>query len=358
MGDNSEIQWTDATWNPVRGCSRISAGCGGPHNEGGCYAERVAHRFSGPGQPYEGLTRLTANGPRWTGDVRLVPEMLDQPLRWKRPRRIFVNSMSDLFHEKLSDEDIDRVFAVMALAPWHTFQILTKRPERMREYMTRPVSGPWAGRAFRDDSPMTAVDWRMSDTILKLIPQLPASAINRSATRLDRFYPEGDGFHRAWPLPNCWLGVSVENQETVNERIPLLLETPAAVRFLSCEPLLGPIDLSGALTGDHPGVQHLGWVIVGGESGPNARPMHPQWARDIRNQCVAAGVPYFFKQWGEWAPAHEHKGPLALALVRYSPNIVLAVGPHEAVMMARAGKKNAGHLLDGREWNEMPEARS
>jgi len=281
MADKSAIEWTDATWNPVRGCTRVSPGCGGPGKAGGCYAERIAARFSGPGQPFEGFAERKGGEARWTGKVALIEDMLAVPLRWSKPRRIFVNSMSDLFHEHLPDGAIDQVFAMMALCPQHTFQVLTKRPERMRDYLS-------------DQDPM--------------------------------------------PLPNVWLGVSAEDQARADERIPLLLETPAAVRFVSCEPLLGPIDLINL---DHTGAQRkdqahgisalwraaaeiglrtmLDWVICGGESGPVARPMHPDWARSLRDQCQAAGVPFFFKQWG--------------------------------------GKKRAGRLLDGVEHNAFPEAR-
>lgn len=259
MGDRTSIEWTDSTWNPVRGCSRISSGCVN------CYAERVAHRFSGPGKPYEGLTNEHG---RWNGTVRLVPNLLDQPLRWRKPRRVFVNSMSDLFHESLPYDVILRVFVVMSslAARRHTFQILTKRAERAAE----------------------------------LAPKLPWS-------------------------PNVWMGVSVENQAAADERIPHLLQIPAAVRFLSCEPLLGPVELwrwdedeqalrgpavevSGTFTPATPFAPSEGidtsqwgihWVIAGAESMPGKRPGRPaddQWLRDLRDQCVAAGVPFFLKQ--------------------------------------------------------------
>jgi protein gp37 len=234
------IPWTEDTWNPIRGCSRVSLGCGGPHGQGGCYAERLAIRLSGPGQPYEGLVKSTPSGPRWTGRVALVESALDLPLRWKKPGRIFVNSMSDLFHEKVPDEWIDRIFAVMAKAPQHTFQILTKRPERMLEWVTRS---------------------------------------------------------RPVPLPNVWLGVSVEDQETADVRIPLLLQTPTAVRWVSYEPALGSVDFRslGLLKRTGAG---LDWMVVGGESGPGARPFDLAWARQTIDQCREAGIAPFFKQTG------------------------------------------------------------
>jgi protein gp37 len=256
MSDGSAIQWTDATWNPVRGCSRVSEGC--RH----CYAEGVAARFAGPGRPYEGLARFTPAGPQWTGKIRLVPEVLEEPLRWKKPRRVFVNSMSDLFHEDVPDSFIRAVFTTMAQTPRHTYQVLTKRAGRMRELLTR---------------------WGESRLTLR----------------------EGHGT----VLPNVWLGVSVESQAAAYDRIPHLIETPAAVRFLSCEPLLDPIDLSPWLVADlgAGGRARLGllhWVIVGGESGRGARPCEPDWIRSVLEQCREAGVPAFCKQLGA-AWAHE-----------------------------------------------------
>ncbi len=240
MPDRSAIEWTEATWNPVTGCTQISPGCAR------CYAKRFAERFRGvSGHPYErGF------------DVVLRPERLGQPLAWKRPRTIFVNSMSDLFHEAVGDAFVASVFEVMERAHWHTFQILTKRPERAAT----------------------------------LAPALP------------------------WPV-NVWLGVSVENQRWTT-RIDSLRAINAHVRFLSCEPLLGPLDLN--LNGIH-------WVIAGGESGPRARPMQLEWVRAVRDQCLAADVPFFFKQWG----AHDAMG-------------------------RRMRKKAAGRLLDGRIWDEAP----
>lgn len=301
MGDRSPIQWTDASWNPVRGCSRTSPGCGGPNHEGGCYAERIAARFSDPGQPFHGFAERTKHGGRWTGKLALVPELLNLPLRWRKPRRIFVNSMSDLFHESLPDEAIDQVFAVMALAPQHTFQVLTKRAERMRRYFADPLRAALIGHQTAD---LNGAGWP-------------------SLTPL--------------PLPNVWLGVSVEDQQRADDRIPALLETPAAVRFLSCEPLLSSVDLAGHLVGHEVhGIDlsrevgskvgacigwtpPVDWVICGAESGPRARPFDEAWARQLRNQCQAAGVPFFLKQFAD----------------------------------AR-GRKISTPELDGRRWTELP----
>lgn len=269
MSALSSIEWTDRTWNPVRGCSVVSPGCVN------CYAMKFAHRFSGLGKPYEGLTKQTKAGPQWTGKVRLVDEALTEPLRWKKPARVFVNSMSDLFHENVPDEFIDRVFAVMSLAQRHTFQVLTKRPERMRSYL---------GASSREGTVNGAI-W---------------SALG---TRLGSRIRHGGRWRARWPLPNVWLGVSVEDQPNYDKRIGDLLRTPAAVRFLSCEPLLGPIDLrfGGSSLPDysaHDPLPAVDWVIAGGESGPGARPCRVQWLRDVVRQCFAAKVPVFVKQLG------------------------------------------------------------
>lgn len=243
----TEIEWADVVWNCVRGCSRVSAGCG-DSTGGGCYAERQAYRFSGPGKPYEGLVRMTPKGPRWTGKVILVPEKLEEPLRWKKPRRIFVNSMSDLFHEDLTDTQIQNVFNVMESARHHVYQVLTKRPQRMLDFV------------------------RKFDEWLKYASD----------------YPGHLSFEKRFA--HVWLGTSVEDQKTADERILLLLQTPAAVRWISAEPLLAPINLNSiachgagyvdALSGrGHDGVTpddsagpSIDWVVAGGESGPNSRP--------------------------------------------------------------------------------------
>ena len=241
MSDGSAIEWTDATWNPVTGCSKVSPGCA--H----CYAETLSRRF---GWTPESWTPANA-----ALNVRMRPERLEQPLGWREPRMVFVNSMADLFHELVPFEYVDRVFTVMAATPRHTYQILTKRPERMKSFASR-----WL-RTHRE------------------------------------------------PLPNVWLGVSIENDRWAG-RAELLRETPAAVRFISAEPLLGPLqDLD---------LSRIDWLIVGGESGPRHRPIDPEWPRDLRDRAIAAGVAFFFKQWGGRTP------------------------------------KSGGRLLDGREWSEIP----
>lgn len=286
MAANSAIEWTDATWNPIVGCSIVSPGCTN------CYAMRMAARLRSIGLPhYASLTQPSKAGPVWTGEVALAPaHILQAPLGWKKSKRIFVNSMGDLFHESIPDEWIDKVFAVMACAGNHTFQVLTKRAGRMRDYMQGLMREQSDGR----------------ERI-----QMQAYAISRCVQ-----------FEGRWlfdlPLPNVWLGVSAERQQEADERIPLLLQTPAAVRFVSAEPLLGQINLKrveikdygwqDTISGwrhckDYPGREEtLDWIIVGGESGPHARPMETVWAESLRDQCRAAEVPFFFKQMARKAP--------------------------------------------------------
>lgn len=304
MGDKSKIEWTEASWNPVAGCSRVSSGCDN------CYAMHMAKRIQSMGNTtaYDGTTRQGKSGTDWTGKINLLPDRLDQPLRWTRPRRIFVNSMSDLFHPSVPFEFVDTVFAVMALAQQHTFQILTKRLERMAEYFA-------TGRYSRCVNVMTALDGMMEDyTEAECKRYGYGEALELLAT---------DG----WPLPNVWLGTSVENQETADERIPHLLRCDAAVRWLSMEPLLGPVDLD-PYPYSWDGRTWVDWVVAGGESGHGARPMNPQWVESLRDQCVGADVPFFFKQWGAWIPlSSAHGGPNTWSKAASSP---LANGPHRS----------------------------
>lgn len=263
----SAIEWTDEVWNPVTGCSKVSPGCA--H----CYAERVSHRFGATSEPW-----IEANARR---NVVLQPDRLSAPLHWRKPRRVFVNSMSDLFHELIPDEYIAAAFGVMAANPNHTFQVLTKRPERMLAWFR------WLDDRSPDDT-HAARCW--------------AYSLKTGDIRDD----EWRGGHRSWPLSNVWLGVSVENQHWADERIPLLVKTPAVKRFISAEPLLGPVNLRDWMAdcGDPtcPCVPWLDWVIVGGESGPKARRLDADWVRAIRDDCAAANVPLFFKQWGGVRP--------------------------------------------------------
>lgn len=325
MADQSRIEWTETTWNPITGCTRISEGC--DH----CYIERT--------MPFrKGKRRFDQPGVGGTTGVFLHPERLDQPLHWDKPRLVFVNSLADLFHRYVPNEFIADVFARMWWSPQHTFQVLTKRPARMRAVMPRILE-----------------DLRRREHDLALVD---------CPTPL------------TWPLPNVWLGVSVESQRWADIRIPSLLGTPAAVRWLSCEPLLGPVDLAGFLP--HPpdaawypvecrhgycgcpvcdrtlaAEDAVGWVVAGGESGPGARPMHPAWARTLRDQCIGASVPFFFKQWGEWLPLLGHREYLDLPPGKASRAWSRPFGDDD-VTMCHVGKRLAGRLLDGRAWDQYP----
>lgn len=273
MADTS-IEWTEKTWNPISGCTRVSAGCDR------CYAVTMTNRLESMGQAkYSGLTVLNGKGERqFNGQVRTHDDALEIPLRWKKPRKIFVNSMSDLFHKEVPFEFVDKVFAVMALCPHHTFQILTKRPERMAEYMQRD-------------------GWRVDNVPVPNMNQTIYAIKNGDTLEFPRIDPS----EYAWPLPNVWLGTSVEDQQCADERIPHLLKVPAAVRFLSVEPLLSPVEFSAV-----PGFNLCGqagvdllrnfWVVVGCESGHGAREMKTEWAQSIAAQCLNAGVPFFMKQ--------------------------------------------------------------
>ena len=348
MGDKSTIEWTDATWNPITGCSVVSAGCTN------CYAMRLAGGRLRKHPSRVDLTRITGGKSVWTGNVRFNSQWLDAPLRWKRPRMIFVCAHGDLFHENVPDEWIDRVFGVMALAPQHTFQVLTKRPERMRDYLLNAKR----------------------EIVVGL----------NSAKILDR--PFHETARADWPLPNVWLGVSVEDQATADERIPILLDTPASVRWISAEPLLGALDISTWLWGvstpcvgcpmdidcecnwelrrdlsDDKAPGHLDWVVAGGESGPKARPSHPGWFRLLRDQCAEAGVPFLFKQWGEWYPGdieHDGEGWAAYPDAEHDPSAedwIFERARHDIANgagMLRVGKKRAGRLLDGRRHDDYP----
>jgi len=296
MSDSSAIEWTDATWNPVTGCTKVSQGCKN------CYAERDWIRLSANPKTVYYLRKFT--------DVAVHPDRLDAPLHWSKPRRIFVNSMSDLFHEDVPHDFIARIFATMLEARQHTFQILTKRPARMLAIMRRFVeeNEEFGGELDEDVPPR-----------------------------------------------NVWLGVSVEDQATANERIPLLLQTPAAVRWISAEPLLGSIDLrriktpsDGSLElcpGGKP-MARVDWVVAGGESGPRARPSHPDWFRSLRNQCGVAHVPFFFKQWGEY-----YAGGERASFVSERAEVKQFL---DGMIAWPVGKKAAGRVLDGRTHDEYP----
>ena len=315
MAERTTIEWAEVTWNPLVGCSVVSPGCTN------CYAMREAGGRLASSPKYRGLTLGSAGnsakgGPVWTGEVRLWgPAFHADFLFSPQPKRVFVNSMSDLFHELAPDEWIDRILGAAVLCHWHTFLVLTKRAGRMFAWATRERARSAPVECLAElyvNHPELAGGW-------------PLDA--------DRAI---DVAIRGWPLPNVWMGVSVEDRARL-ARVDDLRATPAALRFLSLEPLLedlGQIDLCG-----------IDWVIVGGESGPRARPMHPDWARSLRDQCAAAGVPFFFKQWGEWQPCGWLTGHVESAKERCV----------DGAWMLKVGKKAAGRLLDGREWNEYPQ---
>lgn len=336
MADGSHIEWTDATWNPITGCSVHSPGC--KH----CYAMLLAGTRLAGHPSRSGLTIDTKAGPVWNGEVRLNEGWLTQPLNWTRPRRIFVVAHGDLFHEAVPDEWIDRVFAVMALCPQHQFQVLTKRADRMRKYLSE-----------------AEIRQRIHAELMT-VGETEKAAMRRAraAWRLEE----------AWPLPNVWLGVSAENQHWLMQRAPNLVETPAAVRFLSYEPALTEIDIepfvlpvrdwSNGWLNNYPfhyPKHRLDWVICGGESGPKARPMHTDWARSVRDQCAAGGVAFLFKQWGDWLPEGQvdkdgfEWAPGSDGRVQWwkpEPKIGAPLDP--AHCSVRVGKKQAGRRLDGR----------
>ncbi|WP_306049281.1 phage Gp37/Gp68 family protein [Oceaniradius stylonematis] len=368
----TKIEWTHApgfkgeTWNVINGCELKSEGCRY------CYAADLATTRLKNHPSRAGLARRNADGvAKFNGKVRLVEHLVTAPLRWKKPRMVFVCAHGDLFYERVPDEWIDRLFAVMALCPQHVFIVLTKRPERMRAYLSMARAHPVGIEALE----LTFVELQRN----------PKSKVG------DGCVLQGDIVHlKNWPLPNVWLGVSVENQATADARIPVLLDTPAAIRWVSAEPLLGEIDLTmipidgqahlkhnpkvyvGAMTpeqiveqsrDDYVGLANLicfnalggkaerevlsipalDWVITGGESGKNARPTHPQAFRDLRDQCRAADVRYLHKQNGEWVSVSEVEGP----------------GRHhqflDGATVRRIGKKRAGRTIDGRTHDAWPE---
>jgi protein gp37 len=356
MGYPTGIQWTDSSWNPIGGCSIKSPGC----RE--CYAQDLAGTRLINHPLYKGTTDLVKGKPVFNGTMTAVPDgdpRWTWPLKWRgaknpvmgpgMPSLIFVGDMSDLFHENRPVEQIDKVFAVMALCPQHTFQILTKRPERMRAYLSDPDRG-------------NRVHFIVCGPISDLVSDDISDRANLAMLNNEI-------------LPNVWCGASVERQQEADERIPLLLQTPSAVRFVSLEPLLGPVDLTISRTDRYPlGLNvlrknadgtKLDWVIAGGESGPSARPMHPDWARSLRDQCAAAGVPFFFKQWGEFVPSSEqqwidddgsHRHMLVAPDGRHGDTVAdLVTQPKGTAWTRRVGKNAAGRLLDGVEHNAMPE---
>lgn len=310
------IEWTDATHNPVRGCTRISEGCRG------CYIERsmpfrtAGIRFTGPAGRDDDQIGAT------TG-IQLFPERLNTPRGWPRtPKRVFTCSLGDWFHREVSELFLAQWWATMEATPHITWQVLTKRPARALALLTRP--------------------------------DLLRDAYLDAQSLADEQLPRPPRFD-VWPLPNVWIGTSVENQSWADNRIPTLLEIPAARRFVSAEPLIGPVELDDTWLS---GPDRIDWLIVGGESGPTARPMHPNWARSLRTQCAAAGTPFFFKQWGGWAPARPDGWYSRTILLRRDGSSYSPVRQRESADDAYlyAPRSKGLRELDGRTWSEFPPA--
>jgi protein gp37 len=329
--------WYDIAWNPTAGCSPVSPGC--DHCEAMRIVAQLARMGGKGGARYAGLTLPGRLGPEWSGELRVRDDLLTWPLAQRKARRILVDSLSDLFHERLTTEAVDAVHAVIRIAHWHRFLIQTRRAARMRAYYSDPQTPQ-----------------RIAVQIERLATGVvPARVVDRKAAAAVAALGTGIG---AWPLPNLLLGVSVEDQKRVG-RIGTLLQTPAALRWACFEPLLGPVRTDcvpvgaagyvDALSGHRfdidrrgrllamqgPALPALDWVVAGGEIGPAARPAIPNWVRDLRDGCAVAGVRFFFKQWGEWGPAPGN-------------------GSGEDVV--RCGRRTAGRLIDGRSWDEMPSA--
>lgn len=374
----SKIEWTELTWNPIVGCSHVSPGC--DH----CYAERMAYRLACiESKKYKGdLSKVhyagALNKKKWNGKTEFVESALTKPLHWRKPRMIFACSMSDLFHESVPFEWIDRVFAVMALCPQHTFQVLTKRSKRMLEYFSEPktkTGNCYAGQVLPE------VQFRVHRKAIAMVHERQTGNQGRQLNMWDG----------RWPLPNVWLGVTAEDHQRANERIPDLLKCPSATRFVSVEPMVGPVDLISYFNplscpncgkvdcpdgydvlgadveklfcnncGDEVVVDildPLDWVICGGESGPGARPMNPDCARSLRDQCKEAGVSFFFKQWGKYLPQYQLQSMDENTWRHIDENRIApkSFGVGYAFKYWPVGKKKAGRLLDGVEHSEMPE---
>lgn len=326
----SKIEWTDATWNPIVGCSKVSPGCAN------CYAERMARRLAGMGhEKYYDTIGFYTKG--WTGRPFFDESALEKPFHWRNPRMVFVCSMGDLFHESVPFEWTVKVFAAMALCPQHTFQVLTKRSERMAkffEWLYDWNAKPIPESDFFDGERNPNGGQKLCEGMEEVIAQLSLYRGNYTKLGTDKFFRK-----------NIWLGVTAENQEMWDKRKDSFLSIPAALRFVSNEPCLSEI----RYTEDE--LQQLGWVICGGESGPGARPMHLDWARGLRDQCKEASVPFFFKQWGEWGICSPQDRKCKC--IRTDGTIGETIVPYSCPM-SRVGKKKAGCLLDGVEHKEMP----
>lgn len=370
----SKIEWTEKTWNPIVGCSLVSEGCTN------CYAMKMAHRLAGiPAQAaaYGGLTRMREKGgPVWTGKVNFLEDRLFEPAMNKKPTMYFVNSMSDLFHESLHDEQIAMIFAVMALCPQHTFQVLTKRPQRAAEFLV----AWYAQGGSRIDNCATWAIRRRPELFLEMEKEMPTyeplpHLSKVGWKRTDGIFPSPAGTHMEanWaycgniPFDHIWMGVSVENQAAYDQRIEWIWKIPARTIFISFEPLLGPIRLEQASFPQHDGtgpgyipsgaIWGFDWMIVGGESGPGARPMHPDWVKGLKDAADVAGIPLFFKQWGEYLPhcqadAEGRTDELRTSALREFPS------PHHPGKMNsyyKIGKAKAGHQLGSQTYRKFPQ---
>lgn len=347
----SQGLWWDKAWSLVSGCTPVSPACAN------CWAAKQTHMWAKNPNPIisDRNSDLTSAEGQFNGQIRLNHEFLDKPLRTRKPTAWAV--WNDLFHEDVPDDFIDRAFAVMLAThiwgniPNHRFLILTKRPERMAEYFSpgaEVLLKRWAETGDGWLRPYDPDEIFSDHVYSKVCHDWDENGRNSSGSP----YKPWGYLNQLWPLPNALLGVTAENQQTADERIPILLQIPAAVRFVSVEPMLGPVDLTEAFywaSGEHGGRRNrLHWVICGGESGPNARLMHPDWARSLRDQCQAAGTPFFFKQWGEYVCPRQMPAELYRDIEDFGPG----VGPE--TIAKRVGKKKAGRLLDGVEYLELP----
>lgn len=350
----SQGLWWDKAWSLVSGCTPVSPACAN------CWAAKQTHMWAKNPNPIisDRNSDLTSAEGQFNGQIRLNHEFLDKPLRTRKPTAWAV--WNDLFHEDVPDDFIDRAFAVMLAThiwgniPNHRFLILTKRPERMAEYFSpgaEVLLKRWAETGDGWLRPYDPDEIFSDHVYSKVCHDWDENGRNSSGNP----YKPWGYLNQLWPLPNALLGVTAENQQTADERIPILLQIPAAVRFISVEPMLGPVDLIRAMDVaievdgeiETPAVgpmnNWLNWVICGGESGPNARPMHPDWVRGLRDQCKEARVPFFFKQWGEWGNEPYRRG------MEIYPSVTM-----DKEILFRCGKKKAGRLLDGVEYLELP----
>lgn len=354
---DSMIGWTGKCWNIIGGCTNESTGCLN------CWSRKLVGTRFRENPRYDGLTVVRGDGkPHWTGKISLFEDRLEEPMHWRKPQLVFVASQADLFHPGVPEEFIDRAFAIMALCPHHTFQILTKRPQRMREYLSdehevqeriatalgKMLDGQWIwneGKRFRN----------RIERMIGLFYGYETESDEDTGEEYDVQSAE-----TVWPLRNVWLGTSTENQETFDKRAPELLDIAWPVHWLSIEPQVGSIVIPDNY------LRELEWIVLGGESGTGARPMHPDWARSVRDQCEATGIPFFFKQTGEWLGWQHQWGPFWKSIrgdevdSHAWPDITgeepegWIADLHDDVVYQWVGKKAAGDILDGKRYQQFP----